>query len=673
MNKKVDPFLVQKERRSSKLLGFSKRLEWTENSFVSTGKNVDIIGLSFSYARAKFIIGFFLVFIIIIFSRVFFIQIVQKNYYHSISSGNRIRIKKIEANRGILYDRNRIPMVRNVASFMLYLTPIDLPGDDNERNQLIGRIVDILNFSNENKILVKDVEDKLSKVKRGSLESYQPLFIEDDISHNSAMLLYLETQKMPGVSLVQKDRRHYLIDIDTPIKVASTTNNKTKYIIKNENRRVESLSHILGYIGKINKEEFEKYGNKYSSIDYIGKTGLEHALEEELRGLKGKKQVEVDALGKERRVISSDDANNGYNLILSLDVKLQAKIEEIVKRHLEELKLHNAAVVAMDPRNGEILALVSIPGFDNNAFSGGISSKNYKSIINDDDKSLFNRAIKGEYPSGSTIKPVMLASALQERVISEWTNINSTGGVRINKWFFPDWKQGGHGLTNAKKAIAQSVNTYFYYIGGGYEDFIGLGIKRILEYDAKFGLGSPTGIDLSGESGGFLPSKQWKREKFDEPWYIGDTYHLSIGQGFLLTTPLQVANFTSFFANNGILYKPRLLKKIERDNGDFVKEKMPEVIKKDFIDAYNVKVVKEGMRQTVTIGSARSLNALSVKVAGKTGTAQWSSNKTPHAWFTCFAPYKNPEIVLTVLVEEGGEGTYVSVPIVKEILEYYFE
>jgi len=265
----------------------------------------------------------------------------------------------------------------------------------------------------------------------------------------------------------------------------------------------------------------------------------------------------------------------------------------------------------------------------------------------------------------------MAIAGLSEGIISEWTSFNSVGGIGIGQWFFPDWKAGGHGLTSVRKAIAESVNTFFYYLGGGYEDFVGLGINTMVKYFRLFGLGEQTGIDLAGEVDGFLPSKEWKEKVKGERWYIGDTYHLAIGQGDLLVTPLQVANFTSVFANSGTLYRPRLIKSVLSDDDKVIKEFESEIIRQDFIDPYNMQIIRQGMRQTVTSGSATSLQAVPVSVAGKTGTAQWSSKKSPHTWFTGFAPYDNPEIVITVLVEEGGEAS-VAVPITKEILTWYF-
>jgi len=285
---------------------------------------------------------------------------------------------------------------------------------------------------------------------------------------------------------------------------------------------------------------------------------------------------------------------------------------------------------------------------------------------------LFNRVISGEFPAGSTFKPVMAAAALQEKIINANTSFMSTGRLCVGEWFFPDWKAGGHGLTNVKKALADSVNTFFYYVGGGFGDFKGLGIDKIVKYAALFGLDKVTGIDLPNEASGFLPSQKWKEDTKNEVWYIGDTYHASIGQGDITVTPLQVANYTAAIANGGTLYEPHVVTKILDHNNNLITKIKPQVVRSNFISPENIKIVQEGMRQTITAGSGRSLNSLPVEVAGKTGTAQWSSTQATHAWFTGFAPYDQPEIAITVLVEAGGEGSTVAVPIVKEILQYYF-
>ena len=337
------------------------------------------------------------------------------------------------------------------------------------------------------------------------------------------------------------------------------------------------------------------------------------------------------------------------------------KITEVLKSQLQKINHRKAAVVAQDPQTGEILALVSLPGFDNNIFN---DPKEYamqlNSVLQDKDQPLFNRVISGEYPSGSTIKPMMAIAALEEKIISRWTSILSLGGIKINVWYYPDWKAGGHGKTTVTKALSESVNTFFYYIGGGYKDFKGLGLEKITKYAKKFGFGKMLGVDLPGEAEGFLPSREWKKQVKNEDWYIGDTYHLSIGQGDLLVTPLQINNLTSIIANNGIFYKPKLV------------VGKAEIIKQDFINQENISIIKQGLRQAVTSGSARYLNDLPFTSAGKTGTAQVGGGKDPHAWFTVFAPYENPEIVLTILIENGGGGDKTAVPVAKEILKWYF-
>jgi penicillin-binding protein 2 len=266
----------------------------------------------------------------------------------------------------------------------------------------------------------------------------------------------------------------------------------------------------------------------------------------------------------------------------------------------------------------------------------------------------------------------MAASALEEGIITENSTFLSVGGIQIGQWFFPDWRAGGHGRTEVRRAIAESVNTFFYYIGGGHEDFRGLGVDKIVHYGELFGLGTQTGIDLAGEASGFVPIKEWKEEVKGERWYIGDTYHLAIGQGDLLVTPLQVAVFTSVFANGGALMRPHFVKNILTSSDQSLQEASTEPIREDFINRYHISTVRDGMRQTVVSGSARSMSSVPVPVAGKTGTAQWSSKKPTHAWFTGFAPFDPPEITITILIEEGGEGSEVAVPIAREFLTWYF-
>lgn len=637
-----DPFTIQERSVKNGILKKSYRLEWVEESHSSSKNANDTVGKSFDFNKVR-IISFILVFFIfILFFRIAWLQVVKGEYYYNLAEGNRIRIDRVEAKRGVIYDARYRPLVRNVANFLLYFTPIDLPNSQDEKDKIIKKVCSILG-----NIAPEEINGVLSKIKRGSLESYQPIFIADNIEYEKAILLDLESADMPGVVLTNKTRREY-------------------------NLASMSLSHILGYTGKINNKELAKSGDEYLLIDYIGKMGIEYFWENELKGVNGKKQIEVDALGKEKKIINEEPAQDGHNLVLSLNIEVQKKLEEAVAAELDIIKLKKASAIVMDPNNGEIIAMVSLPAYNNNVFARGISTEEYHALADDPDNPLFNRSVSGEYPSGSVIKPVMAAAALEEGIINENTTVNSTGGIRIKEWYFPDWKAGGHGTTNVKKAIAESVNTFFYYIGGGYEQFTGLGVDRINKYGKLFGLYSQSGIDLPGEADGFLPTKEWKESAKGESWYVGDTYHLAIGQGDLLVTPLQVANYTSVFANGGRLYRPHLIKQLLTDNDQIVGDIQPEVIRENFIKDDNIRIVREGMRKTITSGSAQSLQAIPVEVAGKTGTAQLSGDKHPEAWFTGFAPYNNPEIVITILLEEGGEGSSVAVPIAKDVLAWYF-
>ncbi len=674
--KNDDPFVIKEGKFEYKNLKDSVYYsDWTEESFLSDTGGKETISRSFDYKNLRYFLILFIIGFVILFIRVFSLQIIGYDKYSLLAESNRTRQSSIEAKRGIIYDKNMKPLLRNKANFVLYFRPIEMPRDDIERDEMLRNLANFLsseeiNFNssdsgtidNTNMEILADsplfieMSDKLNKIQIGSLESYQPLFVKDNIEYEKAMYLNLKKDKWPGVFVSDKISREYLY----------TSNN-------NSVLATSSLPHILGYTGKINAEEYKNLGDNYSLIDYVGKTGLEYKYEKELKGISGFKRIEVDALGRQKKIISESQAQNGYNLKLSLDLDLQLKAEEIIKKYLEENNKTRASYIALDPRDGSVLAMVSWPSYDNNLFVKGISTEDYNKLLNNPDRPLLNRSISGEYPSGSTIKPIFAAGALQNGIINEWTTFLSTGGLRISRWFFPDWRAGGHGRVNVKQAIANSVNTFFYYIGGGYGDFKGLGVNELIRYAKLFGLGEITGIDLAGEADGFIPSPEWKREKYGENWYIGDTYHFSIGQGYVLVTPLQVASYASTLANGGIMYKPHLVKQILDENNEVIRNIEPEILSDNIVSFENMKIVREGMKETTISGSAASFSRiLPVSSGGKTGTAQWSTQKDPHAWYIGFAPYEEPEIAFMVLVEEGVEGSTVAAPIARDILQWYF-
>lgn len=641
--KRGDPFVIQEGGAGTGKLRRGYGDDWLEQPSATRLGDRETVGKSFDINKVSKISLVLLLFLGAIIGRAAWLQVVKGSYYYDLAEGNRIRVERLEAKRGVIYDRQGRTLVRNTANFLLYFVPADLPKDKIEQKKIIQAVSENLGG-----VKAEDIAEALAKIKPGSLESYQPLFIADNVDYDKAMALYLESDNMPGVVLTNKTRREYDL-----------------YSL--------SLSHLLGYTGKINDTELKKFGKEYLPIDYIGKTGVENFWENEMRGLNGKKQIEVDALGKEKKIINQEVGEDGHNLVLSIDVELQKKLEEEVLSALKRLNLKKACAIALDPNNGEVLAMVSLPSFNNNDFAHGLTQEEYRAIADHPDQPLFNRCISGEYPSGSTIKPVVAAAGLQEKIINENTSFLSVGGLNIGQWFFPDWKAGGHGLADVKRALAESVNTFFYYIGGGYQDFKGLGLDLMVKYEKLFGLGEQGGVDMPGEASGFLPTEEWKLKTKGEQWYIGDTYHLAIGQGDILVTPLQVADYTAVFANGGSLYRPHLIKQVLNSQDRLIGQAENKPIRSNMVSAPNIEIVREGMRQTVTSGSASSLQGVIVPVAGKTGTAQWSTVKAPHAWFTGFAPYDKPEIVLTILIEQGVEGSTNAVPIAKEVLNWWFK
>ena len=480
--------------------------------------------------------------------------------------------------------------------------------------------------------------------------------MKDNLDYETALSLYIQNADLPGI-VIEKGTKRLYRTAGADIGATST---------------VMSLSHIIGYLGKISENELSNNSSAgYLSSDSIGKTGLEKQYESVLRGTYGKKKIEVNALGREQTVLAEEAPTPGDHLILTINLEAQEKMEKLMTASMAKNKWGRAAGIAMNPNTGEVLAMVSLPAYDNNDFSGGISKDKYQKYITDQNQPLYNRAIAGTYPSGSIVKPLIAAAALQEGIITRNTTFLSTGGLAIDKWFFDDWKAGGHGLTNVTKAIAWSVNTFFYYIGGGYKTFTGLGVEKITDYLRQFNLASATGIDLPGESAGFLPSKEWKQQTKNEIWYVGDTYNLSIGQGDLLVTPLQAAVWTSAVANGGKVVRPHVVSAVVNPVTKTADKVETQIINQGIVSEANMDISRQGMRQCVIAGSCELLRALPFAAAGKTGTAQWNSNKENHAWFTSFAPYNNPQIVVVILVEEGKEGSTAAQPIARDFLAWW--
>ncbi len=586
-----------------------------------------------AFTRRRFIIASIVLMVALSFliGRAAWMQVVEGSEHQSRSEQNRLRHIPISPKRGIIYDRKGNILADNVTRFQVTMTPKNLPlvKDQIETELSIAA-----------RLLGKPIDELRNLAYATGTARDETYLIADDLPYEQAMGIALELPNFQGFQLEIGARRRYPIS-----------------------DQIQSISHIIGYLGKLNSKEYkDARENGYRLSDDIGKTGIEKSYEHLLRGTLGEQVSEVDAHGKPTTVVAHTDPIDGEDIHLSLDIELQKVAETSLQVQMLKLEVARGSVVAMDPRDGSLLAVVSWPAFDNNNFSGVVSSTYYQTLLASEDHPLFARAWSGTYPSGSTVKILMATAALAEGVIDAETKVLSVGGIRIGEWFFPDWLAGGHGSTDVRKAIAQSVNSFFYTIGGGHEGFVGLGVERIAKWLDIFHLGRGTGIDVPGEAYGLIPTPEWKQAEKDERWFVGDTYNLSIGQGDLLVTPLQVAAYTAAIANGGTFVTPHFV-----DGAETQEEYFGDNIHDD------IEIVREGMRDTITLGSGRGLANLPVAIAGKTGTAQWHSEKETHAWFTSFAPYENPEIVIMVLLEQGGEGSSVAVPVARDIYIWWWE
>nr|MDP9212198.1 penicillin-binding protein 2 [bacterium] len=481
------------------------------------------------------------------------------------------------------------------------------------------------------------------------LQHGQAVLIADGLDRESSVLLRMRAQDLAGVTVQNNPRREYADP--------------------------ELYAHLLGYVGKVSAEDLEE-NPELRQNDYVGKTGLERVYQDKLAGTPGQRRLEVNAQGEILKELQSTEPKPGQSAQLGIDPKLQKAMHDAVENGISSSRRQatGGSAVALDPKTGTILGMVSLPSFDNNDFVGGIGEEKYRELAEDPTKPLFNRPVSGEYPPGSTFKIVTATGALAEGVVGPNDYLSSPPALEIEGYEFPDWKEDGHGSVNAVRALAVSSDVYFYKVSGGHDDIEGLGEDKLGDYMRQFGIGTPTGIDLPDEQDGLVPSQSYKKATFGEDWFIGNTYHMGIGQGFILTTPLQVATYTSAIAGNGIAYKPHLVKAYV--NSENKKEKTPfksEPLVNLKVDRAVIETVQQGMREVVENGTGQELNTLPVDICGKTGSAEFANETSAHAWFTAYAPCDDPRIVLTVMIEGGGEGSDVAVPAAKRIFESYFD
>ncbi len=626
--------------------------------------------LRFVLFRAAIIIAF-----AAIAMRLWELQILSAHRFQSSADQNRFRLVPIDAPRGIIYDRYGQLLVRNVPSFVVSIVPAGLPDDPVQKERVLQRLSQLLGIP----VRLEQDESGAEAQAQGIEEILQtrttsqflPVPIATNVDRQVAFLIEEEHLELPGVVIATEPLRFYPYGPLT--------------------------SHILGYVGHIPRERLDDYEEKgYQPNDLVGLTGIELTYERFLRGVKGQKHIEVDAFEREIRVIASEPPIQGDSLVLTIDLELQQAVEKALREGMRKANSEVGVAIVMDPRTGEIRAMVSLPSYDANLFSGGISFADYQALSQDPRRPLVNHAISGQYPPGSTFKIVPASGALEDGIIDQHTQFVCRGKLLLPNKLFPGdptqaqeffcWRKAGHGPLNVVQAIAHSCDIFFYKLAGGYENFPGMGIERLAYYAQLFGFGERSHIDLPGEAAGLLPSDRWKRHTYGESWFTGDTYNAAIGQGFVLATPLQVLNATAAVANGGTLYRPQLVYRIVDAEGRTIQRLSPEIIRQLPISEENLALVRQGMRDAVVGGTAWLLRLPEVAVAGKTGTAEYPAvdeegnlildeegHLPTHAWFTAFAPYEEPEIALVVFLAGGGEGSQVAVPVASEILRYYFQ
>lgn len=658
--------------------------------------------------------------------RLFRLQIVEGQMYKTRAGLNLLTIIDVEAPRGLIYARGGELLARNAPSYQVSIVPAYLPDDEAEEMAIFRRLSELLDMPASGRVEAA-VED-LPELPGQALAMVRPLPVLERLAVLGPML----SRRM---ALVGKDYQLGIKEMVDEVRgfrdykphiIKKNIDRETALIISEQSlllpgvrvRLVPSreypsgplTSHITGYTHGIPEARAQEYEEKgyLVGVDLIGFTGIEAWYEDELRGQKGSRYVEQDVNGRVLRELESFDPVPGNNVVLTLDLGLQSYIAGRLQQAMDspQVQSRRAVVIAMNPRDGQVLAMVSLPSFDNNLFSDGITPDEYKiyeQLESDPYKPFLNHAIGDRLPPGSIYKVIPASAALQEAVLDRDTRIVGEGRIVIPNRYFPNdpgraqpfvcwiWlgRRGAHGALNVVEGLAHSCDIFFYKVGGGFEetDFEGLGEKRLTAYSRLFGLGELTGIDLPEEIPGLVPDRTWKRLTYGESWSTGDTYNMSIGQGFLEVTPLQMLNATAAVANGGTLYRPRLLLRLTGQEGRVVREYQPEVVRYLPIDLTHLATVREGMEAAVLYGTATGAQVEGVRVAGKTGTAEffcpneelkhglcYQGQPLPtHAWFTAFAPVENPEIALIVYVYNGGEGSETAVPIAHDILEWYFQ
>jgi len=570
-------------------------------------------------------------------ARLWYLQVVQGTYYHELAEQNRVRTVDLKPARGLIFDRHGELLANNVPSFNLYLTVEDI----RDREGLAAELEDLIGLPR-----AETMKRLIQQAK-----SYVPILLKSGLTLREAALLEGHRLELTGLRVQAESQRNY---VHGPLG-----------------------SHLLGYVGEVSPEQQEEpdfAGLVQGSI--VGKAGVEKTYDRMLRGKPGEKTIEVDARGNERKTVTVVEQTPGEDLYLSLDLRLQRFAESL-------LGAEAGAVVALDPRNGDVLVMASSPAYDPNVLSRGLTPALWEQIASDTRHPLTNRALQGQYPPGSTFKIMVASAALESDKWPADTQVRCTGVYPFSRGHaFKDWKRGGHGVLDMYHALVHSCDVYFYNVGHR------LGIDTIAETARLFGLGQPTGVDLPSERVGVVPSTEWKQRVRKEQWYPGETISASIGQGYITVTPLQMAVAIGAVSNGGMLYRPRLVRAVrERATGRL--QEYPSVERGPVpLHESTLHLLQDALREVVLHGTGGRARSQLVSIAGKTGTAQTVGARASqastdeegipkqlrdHAWFVAYAPAEDPKIAVAVLVENTGHGGTYAAPIAKALIEEYWK
>jgi penicillin-binding protein 2 len=595
---------------------------------------VEIIG-----RRLRIVTAFVIFFIAVLILRLWFLQVIKGPAYRVKSENNRIHLQSIPPARGLIMDRNGELLVDNRPSYDLYAIPEDIKDPE----ELLKKIKPFISLD------ATQTEGFFKKIK--TVRSFNPVLLKKNLSREELAVIEAKLFNLPGVFIEVSTQRNYIYDT--------------------------FASHIIGYLGEISERQIKSgIFSQNRQGDTIGQYGIENIWQNKLNGTSGGMQVEVDAIGRKLRTISEKPPVPGYNIYLTIDKGLQLMAED-------ELKGKTGAVVALDPGNGEVLAMASSPAFEPKKFVTGIKSEEWNLLLNSRESPLQNRVIRGQYPPGSIFKIIVALAGLEEGVIDPQEEVFCPGYYILGTGRYGCWKKGGHGSVKLHTALRDSCDVYFYRTGKK------LGIDRIAYYSRMFGLGGKTGIDLDNEEAGLIPDSKWKKRRYGVPWQQGETLSCAIGQSYINVTPIQMANMISTVFNGGILYQPKVVKMIVGDDSKSV-DLSPVEAKKIDISTENIDLVKKALIAVVNDpgGTGSRSRVDGITVAGKTGTAQVINlqkaksmtvdGKVPdeykdHAWFVAIAPAISPKIAIAVLIEHGEGGGRAAAPVAGRLISYYLK